>query len=179
MMDALQGNHTPLIKNISRYPDSLVASQSNIITNAQLLAVIYKAEGKMDSAKKYFTMDREKMSSLLNKAPGDFRIHMNLGIDLAALGEKEKALEHATRAGELMPLTKDALIGVCPIEGLALVYTYLGDHDAAIDLLEKLLKLPKDFPNTTTIPLYKRHPKWKTLQNNPRFKKMVQGDLKS
>ena len=173
MMDALQGNSIPIIKNISRYPDSLVASQYKMNTSAQLMAVIYKAESKTDSAKKYFTMDRDMMISQLKKAPDDFRIHISLGIDYAALGEKDNALEHANRAGQLMPLTKDALVGVNPIEGLAIVYTYLGDQDAAIDLLEKLLKLPRNFSSTTTIPLYKIHPYWKSLQNNPRFKKMI------
>ena len=173
-MDALEGNYNPLLKDIVRYPDSLSASQSSINTYAQLMAVIYKAEGKMDSAKKYFNMDREIMISRLKKTPDDFRIHVSLGIDYAALGEKDNAMEHANRAGQLMPLTKDALVGVNPLEGLAIVYTYLGDQDAAIDLLKKLLKLPKDFPNTTTIPLYKRHPYWKSLQNNPKFIKMIQ-----
>ena len=178
-MDALQGNYIPLLKDIVRFPDSLTVIQSNINSNAKLLAVIYKAEDKLDSAKKYFNTDREIMIALLKKEPDDFRIHVNLGVDYAGLGEKEKALEHANRACQLMPLTKDALIGLLPLEGLALVYTYLGKQNEAIDILEKLLKLPINFSNTTTIPLYKLHPNWKSLQNNPRFKKMVQGDTKS
>ena len=172
-MDALQGNYIRLINDLVRYPDSLDATQSNIKSNAQFLAVIYKVENKEDSAKKYFMRDREIMFSMLKKDPDDFRIHVNLGVDFAALGEKKNALEHANRACQLMPLTKDALMGVVPLEGLALVYTNLGEQNTAIDILEKLLKLPKGFNSSTTITLYKIHPYWKSLQNNPRFKKMI------
>ena len=177
MMDALQGNYSPLINNIVRFPDSLSANQSVIDSFAQLMAIIYKAQGQPDSAKKYFEIDLENMISLLIKTPDDFRIHMNLGVDYAALGKKDNSLEHANRAIELMSVTKDAMIGVAPLEYLALVHAYLGNQDAAIDLLEKLLKLPKDYANTTTIPLYKRHPNWKSLQNNPRFKKMISSGI--
>ncbi len=175
-MDALQGNYTSLLKDISRFPDSLSVTQANIFTNAKVMAVIFKAEGKPDSAKKYFNRDRELMTSLLKKEPDDFRIHANLGVDYAGLGEKKKALEHANRACQLMPLSKDGLMGVFPLEGLALVYTYLEEQNEAIDILEKLLKLPKHFESTTTIPLYKLHPNWKSLQNNPRFQKMLKGE---
>jgi hypothetical protein len=82
-------------------------------------------------------------------------------------------LEYANRSCQLMPQSKDALIGVVPLEALALVYTYLGNQDAAIDILENLLKLPRGFAVTSTIPLYKMHPYWKSLQNNPRFQKMI------
>ena len=174
-MEALQGKPLRLIKDYVRHPDSLEFSQSNIRSAAQFIAVIYKAEDLEDSAKKYFKMDRELMFSMLKKQPDDFRIHISLGVDFAGLGEKEKALEHANRACQMMPLTKDALVGVGPLEGLALVHTYLGEQNEAIDILEKLLTLPKYLTSTNTIPLYKLHPNWKSLRNNPRFKKIIQG----
>ena len=173
-IEQLEGNYAPLYKEFSKHPDSLLASQSGIFAYARALAVAYKADGKEDSAKKYFKIDRELMFSMLKKTPDDFRIHHNLGIDFAGLGDREKALEHANRACRLMPLSKDALIGVVPLEGLALVHAYLGEQDAAIEILEKILKMQRGFAVTSTIPLYKRHPYWKSLQNNPRFKKMIQ-----
>ena len=172
-LDFCKGNSNEFIKAYTPLADSLLANQSNIFSYSQALAVYYKAENKVDSSKKYFNKNKELMLSMLKKAPDDFRIHRNLGIDYAGLGEKEKALEHSNRACQLMPLSKDAMIGVVPLESLALVYTYLGEQDAAIDILEKLLKMPRGFVFTATIPLYKMHPFWKSLQNNPRFKKMI------
>lgn len=89
------------------------------------------------------------------------------------MGQKGQALENVNHARQLMPLSKDALLGVVPIEGLAVVHTYLGEEDKAIDVLEQLLKLPFGGLCSNTIPLYIRHPYWKPLQNNPRFKKLV------
>ena len=174
-LDFCQGNSEEVIKAYTPYSDNLESNQFEIFSYSQALAVFYKAEGKLDSAKKYFIKDKELMGSMMKKAPDDFRIHRNLGIAFAGLGEKEKALEHANRACQLMPLSKDAMIGVVPLESLALVYAYLGEQDAAIDILEKLLKLPRGFATTATIPLYKMHPYWKSLRNNPRFIKMIQG----
>ena len=173
IIDEMEGNYAPLYKEYSKYPDSVEASQAGIFTYAQSLAVAYKAENKEDSAKKYFIKERDLMLSLMKKTPDDFRIYMNLGIDYAALGEKDKALEYANRARQLMPQSKDALIGIVPLEALALVQTYLGNQDAAIDILENLLKLPRGFAITSTIPLYKLHPYWKSLRSNPRFQKMI------
>ncbi len=173
IIDEMEGNYAPLYKEYSKYPDSVEASQGGIFTYAQSLAVAYKAENKEDSAKKYFIKERDLMLSLMKKTPDDFRIYMNLGIDYAALGEKDKALEYANRARQLMPQSKDALIGIVPLEALALVHTYLGNQDAAIDILENLLKLPRGFAITSTIPLYKLHPYWKSLRSNPRFRKMI------
>ena len=172
-LDVFNGNYVPLYKEFSKYPDSVEASQFRILTYAQFLAVAYKAENKEDSAKKYFSKERDIMLSLIKKTPDDFRIFINLGIDYAALGDKVKALEYANRACRLMPQSKDALIGIVPIESLALVHTYLGNQEAAIDILENLLKLPRGFATTSTIPLYKLHPFWKSLRSNPRFQKMI------
>ena len=178
-LDFCQGNSKEVIKAFTLLADSLLPSQSEILCYAQELAVFYKAEGKLDSSRKYFNKEKELMLSMMKKTPDDFRIHSNLGIDFAGLGEKEKALEHANRACQLMPPSKDAMIGVVPLESLALVYTFLGEQDAAIDILEKLLKMPRGFAVTSTIPLYKMHPYWKSLQNNPRFKKMIKEEIKS
>ena len=175
-LDYCQGNSGEVIKAFTPLVDSLLPSQSIIRCYAQDLAIVYKADGKVDSAKKYFIKSKELMISLLKKAPDDFRIHRNLGIAFAGLGEREKALVHANRACQLMPLSKDAMIGVVPLESLALVHAYLGEQDASIDILEKLLKMPRGFVITATIPLYKMHPYWKSLQNNPKFQKMIKSE---
>lgn len=173
-IDLIEGNSKRFINTTSMFTDSLYAHQSVITSYALELAQVFKAEGNLDSSKKYFNRNRQLMEILLEKSPDDFRVHCNLGIDFAGLGEKEKALKHARLACQLMPLSKDGLIGIVPLEGLALVYTYLGQQDEAIEILEKILKEPRGFARTATIPLYKSHYFWKPLRNNPKFKKMIQ-----
>ncbi len=172
-MYMLQENYIPVLKNCMNNPDSMLYDHWGILSNAHTMAIIYRAQGKADSAKKYFNKDREVLLSLVKKSPDDFRFYTALAITFAGLGEKDKALENANHACRLMPPSKDALLGVVPLEGLAIVHTYLGEQDAAIDILQQILKLPFGNLCTNTIPLYKRHPYWKSLQSNPRFKKLI------
>jgi len=173
IMDMLQGNYAPALKACAENPDFIQYDHWGVHSNAHLTAIIYRAQENTDSAKKYFTKERDLMLLLVKKSPDDFRYYVSLAIEYAGLGQKEKAFENINRARQLMPLTRDALLGVVPLEGLAVVHTYLGEQDAAIDILEQLLKLPFGGLCNNTIPLYIRYPYWKSLQNNPRFKKLI------
>ena len=73
-----------------------------------------------------------------------------------------------------MPVSKDAVVGIGPLQNLALIYTLLDDQDKAIDILEQLLKMPFGWDDSNTMPLYRAYPDWKLLQTNPRFKKLIQ-----
>jgi len=48
------------------------------------------------------------------------------------------------------------------------------DIEGYTDFLEQLIKLPCGWDLSNSIPLYKTHPYWKLLQNNPRFQKLIQ-----
>ena len=110
------------------------------------------------------------MMNLLQKYPDDFRVHSSLGIALAGLGEKENALKEGNKAVAMMPVSKDAIIGLAPLEDLALIHVLNGEQATAMDILEQLLKMPFGWDTTNTIPLLKAHPYWKPLLNNPRFR---------
>ena len=60
----------------------------------------------------------------------------------AGLGQKELALQEAQHAIDLMPISKDIYDGALVLEGLAQVYTWSGEHDRAIELLQKLVSIP-------------------------------------
>ncbi|HET6996821.1 MAG TPA: hypothetical protein VFI06_17630, partial [Chitinophagaceae bacterium] len=114
------------------------------------------------------------ISRLVRLHPEDFRMHAALGVAYAGLGEKEKALAEGIKAREMLPVSTDAVVGIGPIQNLALIYTLLNEQDKAIDILEQLLKMPFGWAGTNSIPLYRMYPDWKLLQNNPRFKKLIQ-----
>jgi tetratricopeptide (TPR) repeat protein len=87
----------------------------------------------------------------------------------AGLGQKELALQEAQRAIDLMPLSKDIYDGALVLEGLAQVYTWTGEHDRAIEVLQKLVSIPS-YINYARL---KFHPLWKPLHGNPKFDKIV------
>jgi TolB-like protein/Tfp pilus assembly protein PilF len=87
----------------------------------------------------------------------------------AGLGQKELAIQEAQHAIDLMPVSKDIYDGALVLEGLAQVYTWTGDRDRAIELVERLLTMP-GYMNYVRL---KMHPLWAPLRGDPRFDKIV------
>jgi hypothetical protein len=87
----------------------------------------------------------------------------------AGLAQKNLALQEAQHAIDLMPTSKDIYDGALVLEGLAQVYTWTGEHDRAIELLQKLLTMP-GYINYGRLKLY---PLWSPLRGDPRFEKIV------
>ena len=92
---------------------------------------------------------------------------------LAGIGEKEKAVAEGNLARTMMPVSRDAVLGVSSMEYMALIYTQLGEHDKAIDILEQMLQMPFGWTMSNTIPLYRMHYFWKPLKHNPRFQQLI------
>ncbi|HYV90559.1 MAG TPA: adenylate/guanylate cyclase domain-containing protein [Chitinophagales bacterium] len=173
-LEMLKGNYEGAIRRLLLYPDSIyILSQSKIVPAALPIAILYELKGDAAQSKVYFQKAQVIMMNLLQQYPDDFRVYASLGIAMAGLGEKEKALVEANKAVAMMPVSTDAIIGIAPLEDLALIHVLNGEQDAAIDILEQLLKMPFGWDTTNTIPLLKIHPYWKPLQNNPRFQKMI------
>ena len=96
--------------------------------------------------------------------------HQWLGWAYAYLGRPEDAIREARKAVELLPVSKDALNGCQMVESLALLYTVVGEHDAAIDQLEYLLTIP----SIISVPRLKFQPVWEPLRQHPRFKRLLE-----
>ena len=75
------------------------------------------------------------------------------------------------RAVELRPISEDALDGVNIITRLAMIYTWLGDNDAAIKELMFLAKTPGG-PDYGQLKL---DPAWDGLRGDTRFAQIVEG----
>src|SRR4030095_6366290 len=104
--------------------DSLgVLWQYRFTPNDLTIAMLYHAQNKNDLARSYFEKVYALSSRLAAQYPHDFRMHATLGIALAGMGEKEKAIQAGNKARELMPVSKDAIVSISPIESLALIHT--------------------------------------------------------
>jgi serine/threonine-protein kinase len=174
-LDMLKGNNDNAIRGLSLQVDSFYyLSQTDMKPNSLMLAILFNNQGNKEQAKIYFLRSIDILSGVLKSYPEDFRAHSALGIAYAGLGDKQHALAEGNKARDLIPISADAVVGIAPIENLALIYTFLGEQGQAIDILEQLLKLPFGWGCSNTIPLYKTYPYWKPLQSNPRFQKMIQ-----
>ena len=97
------------------------------------------------------------------------RGNMVLGLIYAGLERKEDALREGNRAVEILPESKDALNGPILKIALARVHTFVGNHDAAIALLERSLMTI----GGATLNELRFDPTWDALRQNPKFQKLI------
>ena len=69
-----------------------------------------------------------------------------------------------------MPVSDDALRGTRFVTGRAVVYTLVGEHDAAIDQIEYLLSIP----SLVNVGWLRVHPWWDPLRDHPRFQALLE-----
>jgi hypothetical protein len=87
----------------------------------------------------------------------------------AELGEKDKAIQKGRTACDMLPLTKDAVVGVLLITNLASIYALTGEKDLALEQLDIVSKLPYG-PSYGELRL---DLEWDSLRGDPRFEKIV------
>ncbi len=112
---------------------------------------------------------REVLERGLRTGPGDAYDLHRLAFAYAALGRKVEAVRAARRSVELMPVSRDALIGPYFVVGLARTYMMVGELDRAVETLAPLL----DVPSPITRAGLAADPLWAPLRENPGFQKLI------
>jgi tetratricopeptide (TPR) repeat protein len=131
--------------------------------------MIAREKGDSARATAAYQQCREVLAQRLIVKPEHARTIAVLAQVDASLGQKDLAVQEAQHAIDLMPISKDIYDGALVLEGLAQVYTWTGDRDHAIELLQKLLTMP----GYTNYGRLKLHPLWAPLRGDPRFEKIV------
>ncbi|PYI46968.1 MAG: hypothetical protein DMF11_07390 [Verrucomicrobia bacterium] len=132
-------------------------------------AMVSRAKGDSARATAALRECREILAQRLMVKPEHARRIAVLAQVDAGLGEKDLAIREAQHAIDLMPISKDIYDGALVLEGLAQVYTWTGDRDRAIELVQKLVTMPS-YINYARLKL---HPLWSPLRGDPRFEKIV------
>jgi TolB-like protein/Flp pilus assembly protein TadD len=136
---------------------------------AFLEGTLYQYQGDREKARTEFEHARAVADKLVREAPRDPSRHGQLGLVLAALGQKEEAIKEGKRAVELLPESQDAFDGPHCTTTLAEIYAGTGEFDEAFRLLDHLLEVP----NGLTVPLLKLDPVWDPLRKDPRFQALI------
>ena len=132
-------------------------------------AMVSRAKGDSARATAALRECRKILAQRLIVKPEHARTIAVLAQVDAGLGEKDLAIREAQHAIDLMPISKDIYDGALVLEGLAQVYTWTGDRDRAIELVQKLVTMPS-YINYARLKL---HPLWSPLRGDPRFEKIV------
>ncbi len=131
--------------------------------------VVAQMRGDKTAAHAAFTSMRTEATKLVAEQPDYPEGLCVLGVADAALGNKEDAIREGRRAVELLPMTKDAILGPLLVQNLALIYAWTGEKDLAFEQLTITAKLP-GFLSYGELRL---HPYWDPLRGDPRFDKIV------
>jgi tetratricopeptide (TPR) repeat protein len=120
-------------------------------------------------ARAAFLKAKNAAEEQMRRSPDDAKLHIQLAVVLAQLGEKEQALAEAQRATELLPESKDAFGGPEITAGVAEVYAILGENSRAIEILDGLLNRP----SSVTVQGLKINPVWDPLRTDPNFQALL------
>jgi TolB-like protein/class 3 adenylate cyclase/Flp pilus assembly protein TadD len=131
--------------------------------------VVAQMRGDKAAAQAAFTSMRAEAAKLVAEQPDYPEGLCVLGMADAALGNKEDAIREGRRAVELLPVTKDSIVGALLVQNLALIYAWSGEKDLAFEQLTIAAKLP-GFLSYGELRL---HPYWDPLRGDPRFDKIV------
>jgi TolB-like protein/Tfp pilus assembly protein PilF len=129
------------------------------------LGIAHKALGDGAAARAAFLKAKSILEEQLKQKPDDAELRVQFAKLLAWLGEKDAAIAEAQRAMDLRPESKDAFEGPQTTEQVAQVYTILGDHARAIELLDDLLSRPSEVTSQSL----KLDPAWDPLRSDPAF----------
>jgi TolB-like protein/predicted Ser/Thr protein kinase len=130
---------------------------------------IYGLMGQDRLSRIYYDSARTTCETSLQTRSDEPGIYEDLSTALAGLGRKDEAIEAAKHAVEILPLSKDALLGATALEVRASTYCRVGEYDLAIDQLDTLLRIP----SWIQVQVLRFDPLWDPLRDNPRFQALL------
>jgi len=131
--------------------------------------VVAQMRGDTKVARAAFTSARTQAAKLVEEQPDYAEGLCVLGMADAALGRKEDAIREGRRAVELVPVTKDSIVGALLVQNLALIYAWTGEKDLAFEQLA----IAASIPGHLSYGQLRLHPYWDQLRADPRFEKIA------
>ncbi|MEA2572593.1 MAG: hypothetical protein QOI24_4594 [Acidobacteriota bacterium] len=135
-----------------------------------LVADAYALRGNAAEARQSYEASRVLLERAIATRPDDASLRSALGLTLAGLGDKARAIEEATRAVELLPVAKDALSGAERVVDLAKVLARCGEKQQAIERLQSLLAMP----SLVSPAVLRLDPAWDPLRSEEAFRALLQ-----
>jgi TolB-like protein/Flp pilus assembly protein TadD len=135
-----------------------------------LAAECYRMMDKAKLAHAAYDSARTLLEANVTEMPDDYRYRLALGWAYAGLDRKDEAIREGKLAVELVPVSKDALLGPELLEELARTYIMVGEYEAALDKIDYLLSIP----GWLSVSLLRMDPRYDPLRDNPRFQALLE-----
>ncbi len=131
--------------------------------------MVAKMRGDPEKAREFYESAILHFQKKVAKRPNDIEALSGLSRAYAGLGRKDEAIREAKRGLELVPLSRDTLDAPTQMLVLAEVYAQVGEPEAALEQLNKIVQMPggPDYGGLKFDPI------WDDLRTDPRFQKIV------
>jgi len=155
------------------------SSDENLIVGGRVKVVIprqcgeiYLAayQGQHPPTENGFAAARDQLAQRFEAHPDDVQLLSVLGLIDAFLGRKQEAIEEATRAVELRPVSLDGVEGPFILKCLAYVYAWTNEPDLAFEELAKLVNVPAGLGTREN---FKADLTWDPIRKDPRFDQLA------
>ncbi len=171
-LDIEDSRYNDALDLLTAIPEDVREAQMVFMPKEAYVGWIFELMGEPAEARRHFENARALLEKKIRESPDDERVHAASGWVYAHLGHAEEALREGRKAVDLLPVSLDALDGPWYIEHLAEIYTIVGEHDEALDILEHLLEIP----SYTSIGSLRFYRVWDPLREHPRFQALLAGD---
>ena len=135
-------------------------------------AEAFAEAGDMAAARARAAEAIEHMKGVMAEQPDNSVLWASLCLAHALEGDKDEALRCAQKSAELMPESRDAIVGPGNSAACALALAWIGEKDRALAEIERLLHVPWG------LNVYSIRGAFRPLQDDPRFKALV-SDLRN
>jgi serine/threonine-protein kinase len=146
------------------------AFNNDLGTWAMVRAQQHSFHGDTAQSRVYAQKALPALEADVKQAPNDPSRHLMLGLALAYLGQKDRAIREGERGAALVPISKDAVFGTLVQLELANIYVRVGELEKSLDVLEALLRVPSNVYSPAWLRI---DPKFAALRGNPRFEKLT------
>src|SRR5688500_17231103 len=106
---------------------------------------------------------------MVEEQPENGGARCTVGLIESGLGSKEEPVREGVRACQLVPVSKDAINGALLVEFLAVIYSWTGEKNLALEQL----KIAASLPNDVSYGQLRLHPYWDDLRGDPAFERLV------
>src|SRR5574341_175455 len=145
-------------------------AQDFFLPTALYAAWAHQLRGDDSMAGAAFDAARRTLDSVIVKLREDWRVHAARGLALAGLRRSQEALREARWLQQSQVYQRDAYGGTRAAEDRARILAQVGELDAALDEIQRLLAGPAYYLSVHTLRL---DPLWNPIRDHPRFKALL------
>ena len=169
-IDWFERNYESALRWIALIPTDIFEEQFTFGSKALWAGLTYRLMGQTQAALAQFDSARVQLEDEIKKRPDVHHIHSSLGKAYAGLGRKEDAIREGLLGEKLMPVSKDALVGIYRVLDLIDIYSLVGECEEAIDRIEYLMSIR----SWVSLSVLRLHPVWDPLRDHPRFQALIE-----